>query len=514
MYFTLTVYVISRREGESLHRVRPVYVWMGLVMVLTLMAGLILSGCAAWQQKDLAGKTVYLQIESVSDNTLTCCTGTLEAVGTVPQSQKQAVRYVFIPAQETMSLSLESAVDEQGRTVRIQTLAPQMFLAVTFGAGNVVSYAVLRTDIVTQQQAEQLYALAQTEDENRQQDRLGTAAQTIRTDTTDTGCAYDSSAQDENALRIENAATVSLKKFTVQKTGDASEDAANVLYTGCNAGILATDGVTVTLSDGTIQSDGTGACGILGIGMGTSVTLSNLTVQTQAEASCAVGVYEAALQIDGGIYESGGADAPAVYAAGDAVIENASLMSAQSQVLRIDAGNNVQVFDTSLQSGDGISAVSFYAQHTDDTQAGDEQAKSTGTLTMIGGSLRAGGGAYFCVNDVQAQIGLENVDMQGADALLGLTGQNSSCTLHAATQKLQGDIELEPQTQVCIELTDFSVWEGAVDAHAQDASVRLSMEQTCTWSLTADSYLDEFDGDLSCVQTNGYTLYVAGKAVK
>jgi hypothetical protein len=43
--------------------------------------------------------------------------------------------------------------------------------------------------------------------------------------------------------------------------------------------------------------------------------------------------------------------------------------------------------------------------------------------------------------------------------------------------------------------------------------VALVMDSASTWTLTGDSYLSSFDGDLSQVNTNGYTLYVNGVAV-
>ena len=40
------------------------------------------------------------------------------------------------------------------------------------------------------------------------------------------------------------------------------------------------------------------------------------------------------------------------------------------------------------------------------------------------------------------------------------------------------------------------------------------MNSTSSWTLTGDSYVPAFNGDLSHVTLNGYTLYVNGVAVK
>ena len=38
-------------------------------------------------------------------------------------------------------------------------------------------------------------------------------------------------------------------------------------------------------------------------------------------------------------------------------------------------------------------------------------------------------------------------------------------------------------------------------------------DESSTWELTGDSFITEFDGDLSRVITNGYHLYVNGECV-
>jgi hypothetical protein len=41
----------------------------------------------------------------------------------------------------------------------------------------------------------------------------------------------------------------------------------------------------------------------------------------------------------------------------------------------------------------------------------------------------------------------------------------------------------------------------------------VNLDSDSTWTLTGDSYVSAFNGDLSRVTTNGYTLYVNGIAV-
>ena len=43
--------------------------------------------------------------------------------------------------------------------------------------------------------------------------------------------------------------------------------------------------------------------------------------------------------------------------------------------------------------------------------------------------------------------------------------------------------------------------------------VHVVLDEASTWTLTADSYISSFEGDLGCVIRNGHTLYVNGTAV-
>ncbi len=45
------------------------------------------------------------------------------------------------------------------------------------------------------------------------------------------------------------------------------------------------------------------------------------------------------------------------------------------------------------------------------------------------------------------------------------------------------------------------------------SSVTVNLDSASTWTLTGDSYVSAFNGDLSNVNLNGYTLYVNGAAV-
>ena len=81
----------------------------------------------------------------------------------------------------------------------------------------------------------------------------GEAATNLTTDATVTGETYESTGDDENALRV-TGATVTLDGVTVNKTAGATSNTENGDFYGMNAGFLATDGATVTITNSTVNT--------------------------------------------------------------------------------------------------------------------------------------------------------------------------------------------------------------------------------------------------------------------
>jgi hypothetical protein len=80
----------------------------------------------------------------------------------------------------------------------------------------------------------------------------GTGAYTLSDGETLTGGTYDSTNDDENAIRAEGDATATLQDATVEKTaGSASSNDASSFY-GLNAAILALDNADLTINGGTM----------------------------------------------------------------------------------------------------------------------------------------------------------------------------------------------------------------------------------------------------------------------
>ena len=121
--------------------------------------------------------------------------------------------------------------------------------------------------------------------------------------------------------------------------------------------------------------------------------------------------------------------------------------------------------------------------------------------------------------------GVEIVNEDKGNILLsvcadGWNGDSNKALVKAASQKLSGAVKVGSDSVLSLELTDSSTFEGFIDGSITNASgavvssetgaVSVTLDSTSTWTLSGDSYVTEFNGDLNNVNLNGYTLYVNG----
>ena len=121
----------------------------------------------------------------------------------------------------------------------------------------------------------------------------GEAATNLTTDTTLTGETYESTGDDENALRV-TGATVTLDDVTINKKAGATSNTESGDFYGMNAGFLATDGATVTITNATVNTTAQNGNGVFSYGSGTTVNVSDTIITTTKDNS-------------GGIQTTGGA---------------------------------------------------------------------------------------------------------------------------------------------------------------------------------------------------------------
>ena len=382
------------------------------------------------------------------------------------------------------------------------------------------------------------------------------------------GESYESETADESALIVNTDADVTLADITVSKTG-ASDGGDNCNFYGLNAAVLAMGGGTVTITGATITSDASGANGVFSYGGnggqngaagdGTTVIISdstitttgdgsggimttgggvtcasNLTVETSGRSSAAIRTDRGGgtVVVDGGSYTTSGLGSPAIYSTADITVSNATLVSNLSEGVCIEGKNSITLTDCDMTANNTamngnatfLDTIMIYQSMSGDADSGESY------FTMTGGSLTSLSGHMFHVTNTNAVITLTGVELvnEGSDILLsvcddGWSGADNVATLNAVGQALTGTILVGDNSTLTLNLTEGSSFEGTVGGEIENAkgetistevgSVAVTLDETSTWTLTADTYITEFNGDVNNIITNGYTLYVNGEAV-
>ena len=69
-------------------------------------------------------------------------------------------------------------------------------------------------------------------------------------------------------------------------------------------------------------------------------------------------------------------------------------------------------------------------------------------------------------------------------------------------------------SELAMTISDGSSYTGAINADGTTASsLSVTIDDSSTWTLTGDSYITAFNGNMDNVNLNGYTLYVNGAAM-
>ncbi len=383
------------------------------------------------------------------------------------------------------------------------------------------------------------------------------------------GETYASTTADESALLIATSDDVEITNATVTKTGD-SDGGDNCNFYGLNAAVLVKDGSTTTISGASITSDADGANGVFSYGGnggkngaegdGTTVIISdstitttgdgsggimttgggitkasNLTVETSGRSSAAIRTDRGGgtVSVNGGTYTTNGLGSPAIYSTADITVSDATLVSNLSEGVCIEGINSITLNDCDMTANntDTNGNATFYDTIMIYQSMSGDADSGTSTFTMNGGTLTSKNGHVFHVTNTTAVINLENVKIVNEDSeniLLsvcadGWNGDTNTATLNAIGQTLEGTILVGSDSELTLNLTYGSDFTGTIDGKITNAkgeevstevgTVTVSIDKNSTWTLTADTYITSFDGDISCVDTNGYTLYVNGVAL-
>ncbi len=395
------------------------------------------------------------------------------------------------------------------------------------------------------------------------------AAEELASAETQSGETYVSSKSDESALIIATSDAVTVENPSVTKTGDSDGGDACSFY-GLNAAVLVKDGAAAEITGGTVTSDAKGANAVFCYGGnggrngaggdGTTLTIKNTVIRTSGDGSGGImttgggitlaenldvvteGCSSAAIRTDrgggtvwvtGGTYETNGLGSPAIYSTAEIHVSGAELLSNLSEGICIEGLNSVELTDCELTANNTkcngnatfLDSIMIYQSMSGDAASG------TSHFTMTGGTLTSKSGHVFHVTNTSAVITLSGVTIVNEDSenvLIsvcddGWSGAGNKAELNASGQKLSGAVLVGENSELSLNLTNGSSFEGFVDGSITNAkgetvsteagTVSVTLDESSSWTLTADSYVSEFNGSAANVVSNGFTLYVNGTAL-
>jgi len=384
----------------------------------------------------------------------------------------------------------------------------------------------------------------------------GTAAKTFNTDSERYGSDFTSATVDENAIRVENRAKVSLSNITVNKSADSSNTGNSDFY-GMNAGILVRNYGELTMNGGSITTNAAGGNGLFVYNTGSSAAISgtkistsgnnsggievagggeinavNLNITTQGNSAAAIRSDRGGgkLTIDQGTYTTNGTGSPAIYCTAGIAVSNATLTSNNSEAVVIEGANSVTLNNCIATSnmkgtylvsgGENLHSVMIYQSMSGDA------AQGGGSFTMTGGSLTGKNGDMFYVTNTTASINISDVNLTNSDGnLLTVSGNDGSrgwgaagsnggvCTFSASGQQMNGDIVVDKISSLDMVLNNSSIFIGAINPSGTSGKVDMTLSADSKWTLTRDSYLTSFSGSAYNIVENGYHVYVNGNAI-
>lgn len=383
----------------------------------------------------------------------------------------------------------------------------------------------------------------------------GTSANTISENSTESDTEYFSTGDDENALRVDSA-EVTLTNITVNKSAGSSSNTEDGDFYGQNAGFLALNGARVTITDSTFNTGVVNGNAVFSYGEGTTVNISdskirtternsggiqttgggtmnatNLDVQTEGNSSAAIRTDRGGgtVNVEGGKYVTNGTGSPAIYCTADITASNAELTANASEGVVVEGKNSVTLNNCTLtgnmentyggDSDENIHTIMIYQSMSGDADIGEAY------FTAEGGSITGLSGDMFYVTNTDCTISLKDVAFTLAnDTFLRVEGNSSSrgwgteganggdVILTAEDQTIEGNILVDSISSLDMTMTN-STFSGAINPDGEGGTVKVTMDGGSTWSLTGDSYVTEFSGDVSRITSNGYHLYVNGEQI-
>lgn len=384
----------------------------------------------------------------------------------------------------------------------------------------------------------------------------GTGAYVLANNQILSGGLYTSTKKDQNVIRAGGHTRAMLQDVAIRKLRGHSTNIGASSFYGLNAAVLALDHALLTINGGSIKATAEGATGVFAynkstvhinnthidvsggnaggieVAGGGTIYAKDLIVHATVKAAIRSDRGGGKIVVTGGDYTTRGSlGAPVIYSTADIQVHHAKLVSHTSEAVVIEGYNSVTITNSFVSGnmhhdkkgmyGQNIHNVMLYQSMSGDAQTGSSH------FTMQGGTLVANQGDMFYVTNTDSVINLKKVHLKLAphSKLLLVAGNNGArgwgkvgsnggvCQFNLTEQRVSGDIQVDSISKLHMNITDQSLYKGAINTDGTKAPVTVTIDGSSTWTLTGDSHIAKLKGSLNRIHFNGHILYINGVAV-
>lgn len=379
----------------------------------------------------------------------------------------------------------------------------------------------------------------------------GTSANSVEDNAALSDTSFTSGGDDENALRADNV-TATLNNVNITKTGSSSNTENGDFY-GMNAAFLAENGANITITGGEVTTDAVNGNGIFSYGSGTVVNVSGTKIRTSQRNSGGIqttgggvmnaenldietsGNFSAAIRSDrgggtvtvnGGKYTTNGTGSPAIYSTADITVLDAALTANNSEGVVVEGKNSVKIENCTVSGkmqgtynddSENIHCIMIYQSMSGDADVGEAYFEANG------GEITSLAGDMFYVTNTSCEIKLSDVKFNMADGVFlravgntssrgwGKQGENGAdVKMSLESQSVSGDIVVDDISTLDLTLSSSDIT-GAINSDNSSGSIALTLDENSSITLTGDSYVTEFNGDISQINSGNFHFYVNGE---
>lgn len=359
------------------------------------------------------------------------------------------------------------------------------------------------------------------------------------------------SKNDKIALSIDEKTKGTITKTKVEKTGDSSNLSASD-KSGWNSAIQVKSSSDITVKDVNVNTNGSGASGVVATGNNAVINISDTTITTNGQRSKGLliskggtiygnklnistsGLKSSAVATDygNGLIEiknstirCSGDKSAGVYATSQVKVEDSNIESENSEGAVIDGHGEITFTNVEMTTHKKRAVMVYYTG----PKMGD---KTEGKFNMIKGRIDVKDGQGFYVMNTKATINLEKVEMNINSGIflkasvdeygeLGQEGEKveskgGDAVVNCVNQTIKGNILADNESTVELNFTKKSNYTGSINSENTGKKITLKIDKDSKITLTGDCYINSLEDEeknYSNIDFNGYRLFVNGKAI-